>query len=88
MNATVPSVGSMVSVITKYRSWVLGQESDLLNKVVGKVVKNPNWLGADYFCVETGNKMHPMAMINTKRVQSIELATGVKLQIQDFPVVG
>jgi hypothetical protein len=88
MSCSVPSVGSLVTVLTKYRDWVLGQEGIKLSKTVGKVVKNPNWLGADYFCVETGNKMHPIAMIHTNRVESIKLTNGIKLQIQDFPVVG
>ncbi len=88
MNLSVPSIGSVVTVTTKVRSWFLGNEQDILNVTVGKVVKNPTWLGADYFCVETGFAKHPMAMINIKRVESIKMSNGVKLQIQDFPVVG
>lgn len=88
MNLSVPSIGSIVTVTTKVRSWFLGNEQDILNVTVGKVIKNPTWLGADYFCVETGFTKHPMAMINIKRVESIKMSNGVKLQIQDFPVVG
>ena len=88
MNLSVPSIGSVVTVTTKVRSWFLNNEQDILNVTVGKVIKNPTWLGADYFCVDTGFVKHPIAMINIKRVESIKMSNGVKLQIQDFPVVG
>ena len=88
MNFSVPSVGSLVTVTTKHASWVIGKEATVIGKVIGKVVKNPNWLGAEYFCVETGNKNHPISMVHTKNVEAVKLTNGIKLQIQDFPVVG
>lgn len=85
---SVPSIGSTVVVTTKMRSWYLGNEKQQANSTVGKVIKNPNWLGGDYFCVETGNKYHPISMININRVESIKMVIGARYLVQDFPVVG
>lgn len=88
---TIPSIGSVVSVVTKYRNIFLftcKEQPFTYTKRVGKVVPNPKWLAADYVSVETGNPKHPVSMIKLSNIESLDIVSGGKVNFQEFPVEG
>ena len=87
----IPSVGSVVSVVTKHRNIFLPTYKEhpfTYDKYVGTVVHNPKWLGADYVSVETGNPMYPVSMIKFANIESLDIVSGGKVSFQEFPVEG
>ena len=87
----IPSVGSVVAVVTKHRNIFLPTQKEqpfTYTKSVGKVIFNPKWLDADYVSVETGNPNHPVSMIKFGNIESLDIISGGKVSFQEFPVEG
>jgi hypothetical protein len=57
------TVGQAVSLHTRMKSNLLGQEWDDF-MVNGTVVKNPSWLDNDYVSVHTGYPEYPVSYVN------------------------
>ncbi len=92
-NMELPTVGSIVEVTTKYPNtyyYTYKQQPFVYRKVVGRVVQNDKWAGADMISVSTGDVNHPISRVSLDFIDGIEIVEG-KLQsikYQQFPVAG
>lgn len=59
------SIGQTVTIHTKWRSNLLGQDFDT-NTFTGTVVPNPKWLDHDYVSIRTGKIEYPISYIHKK----------------------
>lgn len=87
----LPTIGSHVEVITEsinINYFTMLDMPFVRNIIRGVVVKNPNWLEADYFTVKTGNKDFPMSMVSSKRVKDIKIIQGSTDDTKHFNVKG
>lgn len=67
------SIGQTVSIQTKWRSNILGQEFDL-NTFTGTVVPNPKWLDQDYVSIRTGKVEYPISYIHKKFIVGFDFS--------------
>lgn len=67
------SIGQTVTVRTKWRSNILGQDFDE-NVFTGTVVPNPKWLDHDYVSIRTGKVEYPISYIHKKFIVGHEFS--------------
>lgn len=85
----IPSVGATVRVTTRFKNILLNDPREWDDKTyVGVVVKNPKWVNANSFSLQTENKEHPISIINMKYVLDISLVSGKMSNIRKFKVIG
>lgn len=77
---SLPSVGSTVTVNCKYIT--------KSTTFTGVIVKPYRWLGADEFCLQTGNKEFPISVINLANVVHLEIHNGSTTKTRKFKVKG
>jgi len=87
----LPTIGSHVEVTTESPNinyFTMLDMPFVRNIIRGVVVKNPNWLEADYFTIKTGNKDFPMSMVSSNRVKEIKIIQGSTDDTKHFNVKG
>lgn len=85
----IPSVGSTVRVTTRYKNIFIFDNKRWDDKVYnGVVVKNAKWVDANSFSLQTGNKDHPISIVNLKYVLDISVIDGKMSNIRKFKVKG
>lgn len=88
---SIPSVGSIVSVTTRYRNIYIFSDAKTMDiNHIGEVVKNDKWIPADNFSVQTGNKNHPVSIISVKNVVDIQYLSkkDKDISVRKFKVKG
>lgn len=91
MNSSIPAVGSIVSVTTKYRNINLLDKSKYVYYTYkGVVVPNQRWVSADSFCLKTDNPNYPISIISSNNVFRLEIIKGAKqlTSVRKFRVKG
>lgn len=83
----IPVIGSKIEVTTRYPSICLYSTKKYQdNTYVGTVIKNDRWVDANSFSVMTGNKNHPVSVINLARVHKLKIIEGSSINVKTYKV--
>lgn len=85
----IPAIGSKVSVTVRHKSIYLYAKTPWDEKTYqGTVVKNPKWIDADSFSVQTEDKSYPVKVIHSGNVHKIQILFGDVQSVEKFKIKG
>lgn len=73
-----PEQGAYVTLVTDHSNHLQGYAGHIPRQrsKTGKVVKSERWMGPDEFCLETGDPVYPVSIVNLRYVVDIRNPKG------------